>query len=415
MRKGTVMAIAAFACLLLIHPTVQATDQVIKIGHKLPLTGHWEYYGRDSKRGLELALKYINDQGGVRSMGGAKLVNLYSDSQSRPEIAVSECERLIDAEKVHMLTGDIFSALSVPTARKAEERKIVYYVPVAAADIITESGYKYVFRQSAPGTVWGSGIVPFVQNLRDKNGLAIKNVAVMNNQTEWGKSVAKGLIPALEGAGFKVVQHVPYDHKSADFTTFLRKAHNSKPDLVIRVAFLRDAVELSRQHKMRRMTAPHIGISSGDTMNEMIDKLAKDAEGRLASNTFNWDLGQAKWANDMYRKVYNADMYNEVASHFQGMLVIWEALEIAGTKIDFAKADLQQQRDAIRQGFAEVKVQAGKHIIFPWQEISFRAGGQNTFGGGSPFIIHQVVNGKFVTVWPGDYAAGKLDLKAVGF
>jgi branched-chain amino acid transport system substrate-binding protein len=407
--------ISCFVIAMFLPNQVFGADFTVKIGHKLPLTGHWEYYGRDSKRGMDLALDYINSQGGIKSMGGAKLVNIYSDSQSRPEIAVSEAERLIDSEKVHMLTGDIFSALSVPTARKAEERKIVYYVPVAAADVITQSGYKYVFRQSTPGSIWGSGMVPFVKYLRDQRGITIKKVAVMNNATEWGKSVAKGIIPALEKAGFEVVSHVEYNHKAADFTTDLRKAHANKPDLVIRVAFLRDAVELSRQHLMRRVKAPHIGISSGDTMREMIEKLGDNAEGKLAEDTFNWDLKPAKWANDMFKKAWGTDMYNEIAAHFQGMLVIKAALEIAGNKIDFPNASLAKQREAIREAFTEVKLKPGKQIIFPWEEISFAPGGQNTFGGQNPFVIHQVTKGTFVTVWPDKFAAKSLDLKAAGF
>ncbi len=405
--------ILGFAILLFTSGQVAAGDLVIKIGQKYPLTGQWAYYGVDSKKGLDLAADYINARGGIKSMGGAKIENIYSDSQSRPEIAVSENERLITQEGVHLLTGEIFSFLTIPATVVSERLKTPYYVPVSAANAITERGFKYLFRQSQKGKEWGEGIVPFLLDLK-KMGVPIKKVAMMNNDTEWGVSGAAGATEEMKKQGFDVVSHIPYPSKATDFSSYITKAHMKNPDVVVRISFLRDTVALSKLQKMMRMKAPHIGISSGDTMNPMIEKLGADAEGRLALNSWNWDLLATQWANDMYKKKYGQDMYNEVAAAFQAMMVIWEALELAGSKVDFSKIDLAAQREAIRDALAAVKVKPGQKIIFPWDEISFDESGHNTKGGSGGFVVHQVVDGKFVTVWPEKDARRKIDLKAAG-
>ncbi len=77
-----------------------AQQKVVKIGALLTLTGAMAATGQDMKDAVEYAAEIINAQGGIKSMGGAKIQMVYGDSQAKPNVAVSETERLIEKEGI---------------------------------------------------------------------------------------------------------------------------------------------------------------------------------------------------------------------------------------------------------------------------------------------------------------------------
>ncbi|HHY95668.1 MAG TPA: ABC transporter substrate-binding protein, partial [Firmicutes bacterium] len=82
----------------------QAVKEV-RVGLVLPLTGTQAAIGELCRRGHDLALEEWNEKGGIKSLGGAKLVYVVGDAQSDVQTARSETERLIVKEKVVAVTG----------------------------------------------------------------------------------------------------------------------------------------------------------------------------------------------------------------------------------------------------------------------------------------------------------------------
>ena len=82
-----------------------STSPEVKIGYLLPLSAENAPQGQQSKRAIEMAIEEINGGGGIKSLGGAKLKIIYADTQSKPQVAVQEAERLISQEKVDFLAG----------------------------------------------------------------------------------------------------------------------------------------------------------------------------------------------------------------------------------------------------------------------------------------------------------------------
>ena len=66
----------------------------VKVGLIHPVSGGLAYSGGQSRMGAQMAIDEVNAAGGIKSMGGAKLEALLGDSQSRPEVGVSEVERM---------------------------------------------------------------------------------------------------------------------------------------------------------------------------------------------------------------------------------------------------------------------------------------------------------------------------------
>ncbi|WP_020203495.1 ABC transporter substrate-binding protein, partial [Cupriavidus sp. WS] len=132
---------AALAC-----GAAAAQVKEIPIGFVLPLSGGAATIGNQTKQGAEIAAEQINQAGGIRSLGGAKLKLIFADSQSKPDVGVAETERLIQRENVPLIVGAYNSAVTFPATEVAERYKVPWVVTGAVKDEITERGFKYVFR-----------------------------------------------------------------------------------------------------------------------------------------------------------------------------------------------------------------------------------------------------------------------------
>jgi branched-chain amino acid transport system substrate-binding protein len=85
---------------------VRSQVKEIKIGSIQPMTGGLAMVGKTTRQANQMAVDHVNAAGGIKSMGGAKLVLVPGDHQTKPEVARAETERLMREQHVH------FSALS---------------------------------------------------------------------------------------------------------------------------------------------------------------------------------------------------------------------------------------------------------------------------------------------------------------
>lgn len=131
----------------------------VKIGYLLPLTADNAPQGQQSKRAIDMAVEEINSSGGIKSMGGAQLKIVYADTQSKPQVAVQEAERLISAEKVDFLAGAYNSGVTLPASEVAERYKKVWWCPVSSDDSITNRpGFKYARIHDITHQAWQTDV-----------------------------------------------------------------------------------------------------------------------------------------------------------------------------------------------------------------------------------------------------------------
>ena len=145
------LVIHSFFCLALLTSILLAgfseaqESKDIKIGAIHPLTGFVARAGNQLKNGIDLAVEEINSKGGIKSLGGAKLAVLHTDSQGKAEIGQAEAERLIQRGVVALM-GCFQSNVTFNAMQIAEREKVPFLVTIAVADDITDRGFKYTFR-----------------------------------------------------------------------------------------------------------------------------------------------------------------------------------------------------------------------------------------------------------------------------
>ena len=119
--KGTAAMGAAAAAGSIGFPNVLrgAAPPEIPIGNILPLSGPLAYLGNQLKNGTVMAVNEINEAGGIRSLGGAKLKLLDADTEGKPDLSISGVERLDRAGAVAIM-GCLQSAVTIVATQVAE-------------------------------------------------------------------------------------------------------------------------------------------------------------------------------------------------------------------------------------------------------------------------------------------------------
>lgn len=117
----------------------------VTLGLNYPRTGPYKEEGLEQMRGALLAIDEINARGGVL---GRPLRLLARDTASRPEKAVANVDRLVDAGAT-MLFGGVSSAVAIAASQRARQRGVLYFGTITYSNDTTgRDGHRYMFRES---------------------------------------------------------------------------------------------------------------------------------------------------------------------------------------------------------------------------------------------------------------------------
>jgi branched-chain amino acid transport system substrate-binding protein len=228
---------------------VAAQDKVIKIGVVYDLTGPFAGGGSELQYlGAKIMIDWFNAHGGI---DGYKVLPVYADAQSKPDVAINEAVRLIEQEKVDMLLGFYSSAECVPVAARVEEfKKFMWITTCIASPVLAGRNLKYVFRPQPFGTQWGLASTAMVdaysKELLGKDPKDLR-VAIIHEDGPYGTDVAKGNTEGSEKAGFKIVVNEGYSSSAPDLSSLVTKLKRGRPDVIFHTGYNPDITLFLRQ------------------------------------------------------------------------------------------------------------------------------------------------------------------------
>ena len=400
MEWGFIFVVALiFACSLVLagSPAIAKT-KVVKIGNILPLSGPSASVGIQAKYARELATEMINEAGGIKSLGGAKLENIYVDSKSDPTVGVTAAERLINTNKVKILSGCWNSAVTYPSTQVAERYKIPFIVPVSVRNTITERGFKYTFRIAAKDAWWARDQFKFLKDMEKKTGTALKTVAFVYENGDWGVGMAEQWRPLAKEYGYKVILDEPYPSTASDLTPVVLKIKRAKPDILLLTSNAADAILLTNtMATMRVKPKAVIGTGGGHADPMFLKNCGKNAE--YMFDVVEWEADLSKPGipalNAEFKKRHGFGLSGESVDAFVSVFVIADALERAGST-DPGK---------IREALSKTHLDSGPGMILSYDAIEFDETGQNV-NAGIVMVQLRMIDGKLerVSVWPGSAA-----------
>ena len=384
----------AAALVVMMAMPVQAADDAVRIGNIIPLSGPSASVGQQGKNAREMAVAEINAAGGIKALGGAKLEMLYADSESKPEKGVAEAERLINTEKVHVLTGCWNSAVTYPTTAVAERYGIPFIVPVSVADKITEQGFKTVFRIAAKDSWWTRDQFAFLKDMEKEFNTPIKRLAFVYENGDWGKGFAGQWKKLAQAGGYEVVLDEPYPSTATDLSPVVQKIRRARPDVLMLVSNAADAILLTNTLAEYKVKLKAIIASGGGHADpSFLEAAGKNA--RYVFDIVEWETDVnkpgAKEANAKYKAQYGQNLTGEAVDAYLATHMLADALERAGS-LDPA---------TIRNALAATNYQSGPGMIVGYDAVEFDSTGQNKHAALVMVQINDLGNGlERISVWP---------------
>jgi branched-chain amino acid transport system substrate-binding protein len=397
MRSKALLAAAAVTMAL---ATGAASAADVKIGAVFPLSGNAANAGRSSLAAIQLAVDIINNKhpelsalpsvgpGGLANLGGAKIVLVSADHQGNPAEGQSQTLRLITQEKVVALIGAYQSNVSFTATAVAERYGIPFIVGDSVASNITGRGFKFVFRTTPIASDFAANYMLFIQDMK-KAGRKIDSIAIVNENTDYGTSVAGTLREQAKAKGIPVVAQIPYSANATDVTAQVLQLKAKNPDVVIFVSYTADAILYMKTFKnLDYRPAMVIGDDSGFSDPTFIPSVGAISQGVMNRST--WAVGAPDSVtykiNQMFKAKTGHEMDDTSARDMQAMLVLADAINRAGST-DPAKVQKALQQTNL----------APNQLMMGFRGVKFDATGQNTLA--ATYLI-QLQGKDYVPVWP---------------
>lgn len=327
-----------------------ADTETIKVGAIFPITGGNADQGIFNVDGCNLAIKHINDNGGIKSMNGAKLELVVYDNMSDPDQAKAVAERMLNENPdIVAVTGAAASSYVLPMLPVFEKAKIPF-LTAQVSESITNQGYEYAFRIGSTGASFSGISVQFLEWLNETYDLGLKKVAIVHEDTEWGISNTAGAVAAIEEStsGLEIVYNESFPANSADLSNVVVGLMNSGAEVVFPTCYTQDAKLLFNTMKTMNYDPVIIGGGGGFLYPSFAEELGDVVDGVLSVTGHNYDIQSI--VEDEFLSTIGEDFENEygyfmpeqgVAS-YGGIYLMAKALEEAGT------TNTEAVKDAIR-------------------------------------------------------------------
>jgi branched-chain amino acid transport system substrate-binding protein len=368
-----------------------ANGEPILIGTIQPMTGPYAAFGVKFYQAYNLAAAEINAAGGIK---GRPIQIVFEDSQDKPDLAQTAARKLIQNPKVVALVGGRLSGAGLAIGQIAEREHIAYLVDHPSADIITKSGFQWTFRMN-PASSFNS--VPLQQFLKSQ-ATDTKKVALLYENSVYGKGVAEPFKTWLGQNGYQVVVSELYPPLSLDYRDLLNKVKAQNPDLLFLASNIPDSALIVRQAREAGLAPKMIcGAGAGFSINEFYEQA-----GIAANNVFStgpWsgnpkDPKQQALAETFYKRYGHYPKEHE-AEGYSAIYVMADALNRAKS---FSRSDI---RDALAA--------TNTDTVFGVVRFESFEGYTNQNNGlkNGQVVLSQWQSGRLYNVWPPDTAEAK--------
>lgn len=361
-----------------------AAPKEVNVAVMYPTSGSQARFGQMCVNAIKIAVEDINNAGGIKSLGGAKLNAIYADIQSEATVTRNQAERLMATGNLAAATGCYVSTYTLVATEVAERYKIPF-ITGSIADKLTERGFKYTFQVSPKASHFGQLQMEFAAKMAGGG----KRVAIVYEDTDYGTATSKGFIDGAKKAGFEIVMTEPYTAKFTDATPLVNKIKAAKPDFLFPVSYITDALLIIRTMKQLNVSAGIFGGGAGYIIPDFYKDMGKDGEYVFSAASWNYDLncGDVARFAEAYEKKHGEFLNEHAGEAYIMMWVIADSIERAGS------TDPQKVRDAM----AKTNLTKGPGAAMPGCHVEFNEQGWNK-------QVHPVIlqwqSGKLRTVYP---------------
>lgn len=388
----TISIISLFFCLIMSWGSpeiVCAEEDTVLIGVLNPMSGRVSRLEPYSIGAVKLAIKEINEKGGITVKGRSYKLNYKEyDTECRPEVGVAVAERLIEKDKVVFILGGMCSSVTLAVMKVTERAKVPQITAVSTHPKITDPSYRheYVFRNKDTDKMrikYGS---------RDMaEDLKLKSVALIGPNDDFGRGRTDAYKKTLASKGIKVLETVLFNPTQEDFLIELQKIKRKDPEALILCVNAPEHCELLVRQGRQVGFKKIIGSASCSSI-KLAKKLGEAGEGFMFELPFYVSPKVPhvyEWARK-FKEMNGIEPNFVSAPTYDAVYAIAEAIK---------KAQTVTNLKAIRDAFAQTRIKGV--YSYPDFILSFDENGQaevasglGMFKGGKIVPITGVYAGK---------------------
>jgi branched-chain amino acid transport system substrate-binding protein len=399
--SGLVLAGAAAGMIAAGPASAKVDGDTIVLGSAISLTGKYSSNGVDTQNGYDLAIKKINEMGGV-TVGGKqyKLDIQYYDDESTPARTAQLLERLIEQDGVQYILGPYSSATTIAAAPVTEKYKVPMIEAEGASRALFNKGYQYLFAVLSTSEQYLASAVALAAEVAEKNGKdpGDLKVALVFENDAFSLDVRAGVVEDMKKYGMDIVIDDKMPADLSDISATLTKVKALQPDLLLISGHNKGAVTAARQMKELQVQVPMVGMTHCEGA-KVVAQFGAAADGLLCptqwAETLSYSddyFGSAADYDKLFKETYEG--YKNVpyqSAQASAAVIVWkEALEAANS------FDTDKVRDAI----------AATDMETFYGPIKFSEAGNNI---AKPMVLRQIQDGQFNVVAPSKYASHKLE------
>jgi branched-chain amino acid transport system substrate-binding protein len=324
----------------------QAESGKIKIGYVNTFSGPNAFIGNDEKDGFELALDHLG-----RKMGNLDVQMIYEDDQIKPEVGRQVTEKLLQSDKVDIVTGYNWSNVLLASVKPAVDAKtFIISGNAGPSQLAGEACSPWFFSAS-----WQNDQTPMaLGQLLNQRG--VKKLFVLAPNYAAGKDMAAGVKKTFKGE--VVGEEYTRWPGQVDFSTELSKVRSVRPDAVWVFYPGQSGAQFIQQYSQAGLLG-QIPIYSSFTVDALtLPQLKELALGHVSTQEWVQDLdnpANKKFVSDFRKKYGRYPSYYSAQNYDAAMLIASAAVGTGGKLEDkdafraaLEKANFQSVRGKFR-------------------------------------------------------------------
>ncbi len=286
----------------------------------MPYSGVYASLGENLTRGMELYFDSVNWQ-----VAGRKIELIKEDEENDPQASLRKLRKLVEKDKIDILTGPVSTAVAYALRDEVESKKIPFLVSHAGGNDLTRSKRSdYIWRSSFSSWQIGYSMGKWAyENVGKKIYLTAADYA-------FGHEVVNAFKEAYTAAGGQIVGEVYPLLGSNDYASYLTKIKSAQPEAVYAFFAGSDAVRFVQQYEQYGLKGKIPLIGSGWLNAENIRPAQGNSPVGILSTMFwdyNLDTPENKAFAEAYQKKYKERPSIESVEGYDAARIIVEVLK----------------------------------------------------------------------------------------
>lgn len=285
MQKYRIMVAAAslaVAGVMVSNMTAQAAEPpALKIGFLATLSGPGGALGQDQYDGFMLGIDHAGGK-----LGGRTVTVLKTDDQQKPDIGVQMAQKLLESDKVDLITGVTFSNVMMAVAKPiTEARRILLGSNAGPSPLSGKACHKYFFSSS-----WNNDSLSETMG-QYASDAGYKRVYLLAPNYQGGKDALTGFKRFFKG---EVIDEQYTEVNQPDYSAQIADLQAAKPDAVFVFYPGGMGVNFVKQYQQAGLLGklPMLSSSTIDGIN--LPALQEIAVGAVTGSPYSPDLANAE-------------------------------------------------------------------------------------------------------------------------